>query len=180
MFENKEPNEQPSRRRRFFKRAAIGTVIAGLAAGIGLNAFARGGDYARWHRGGGFMSMDPAQMEQRLDRMLKHLYIEIDATQEQQARLEPIVKQAVGDLMPLRQSMREARKRAVELLAGESVDRTAIEALRAEQMQLADRASKRITQALADAAEVLTPEQKKAIAERVQRRHARFGGARGG
>ena len=180
MNETQAPKKQSSGRRRFFKRAAIVTVIASLAAGIGLSAFARGGGHGGWHRGGGFMSMDPAQMDQRLDRMLKHLYVEIDATDAQKARLDPIVKQAMGDLMPLRQSMHEARQKAMALLTGDRVDREAIEALRAEQMQLADQASKRITQALADVAEVLTPEQKKEIAERMQRRHDRRGGPRGG
>ncbi len=175
MNETQVSNEKP--RRSFFRRAAIGTVIVGIAAGIGLNAFAHGGGHGGWHRGG-FMSMDPAQMDQRLDKMLKHLYVEIDATDAQKARLEPIVKQAVGELMPLRQRMRDARQKAMALLTGDSVDRDAIEALRAEQMQLAEQASKRITQALADAAEVLTPEQKKEIAERMQRRHGR--GPRGG
>ena len=156
------------KRRGFFKRAAIATLIGGIAAGIGFKAFAQGGGCG-WHRCGYTAGpLDPAAVDQHLDRALKHLYVEIDATDEQKQRLEPIVKQAVKDLLPLREKARAARKQAVELLAADRVDRGAIEALRAEQLQLAEQASKRFTQALADVAEVLTPAQRKQIAERME------------
>jgi Spy/CpxP family protein refolding chaperone len=114
--------------------------------------------------------LDPAKLDERLDRMLKHLYVEIDATDAQKEKLGPIVKDAVKDLRPLRAKMRAARKDAVELLTQDSVDRAAIEKLRAAQMQAAEQASQRIARALADAAEVLTPAQRKQLAEHVGRR----------
>jgi Spy/CpxP family protein refolding chaperone len=161
------PEQRP--RRRFFRRAAIATLIGGLAAGIGLKAFAQGGFGGC--RGGGFMAgpLDPARVDEHLERMLKHLYVEIDATDEQKQKLAPIVKQAARDLLPLRERMRDARKKALEVLTQDSIDRTAIETLRAEQLQLAEQASKRIAQSLADAAEVLTPAQRKELALRVER-----------
>jgi Spy/CpxP family protein refolding chaperone len=157
----REPQEKP--RRRWLKRGALGMLAAGLAGGIGFKAFA--------HRDG-FMRgpFDPAQLDARLERMLKHLYVEIDATDAQKEKLAPIVKQAATDLLPLRDKMRAARQQAIELLAQDSVDRGAIEQLRAEQLQLASDGSKRLVQALADAAEVLNPEQRKALAERMQHR----------
>ena len=48
----------------------------------------------------------------------------------------------------------------------------AIESFRAEQLALADAASKRIAQALGDAAEVLTPEQRRKIDEHLTARRA--------
>ena len=163
-------NQNSGNRRRFFKRAAIATLIGGIAAGIGIKAFAHGGGYGGWHRGG-FMAgpLDPAAVDEHLDRMLKHLYVEIDATDEQKQRLAPIVKQAANDLLPLREKMHAARKQAIELLTRDTIDRGAIEALRAEQLQLAGEASRRIAQALADAAEVLTPAQRKGLAARVEK-----------
>lgn len=164
-------------RRRFFKRAAIVTAIAGLTAGIGFKAFAQGGG-PWWHgRHDGFWgaSLDPAMMDQRLDRMLKHLYVEIDATDAQKQQLAPIVKGAAADLLPIRSQMRDARKQAVALLSAEHVDRAALEALRAQQLQLAEQGSKRITQALADVADVLTVDQKKELAARVGRWHGHRG-----
>src|SRR5262245_1679537 len=163
-------------RRRFFKRAAIATAIAGLTAGIGFKAFAQGG--GPWHgphAGFWSASLDPATMDQRLDRMLKHLYVEIDATDAQKQQLAPIVKAAAADLLPLRTQMRDARRPAVTLPSQEHVDRAALEALRAQQVQLAEQGSKRITQALADVADVLTVDQKKQLAARLDRWHSRRG-----
>ena len=163
------PNEHP--RRRFFKRAAIATAIAGVTAGLGINAFAHSGGPWSWR--GGFMGadLDPAMLDERLDHVLKHLYVEIDATDAQKQQLAPIVKAAAADLLPLRTRMRDARRQAIALLSQEPVDRAALETLRAEQLQLADQASRRLTQALADVADVLTPDQRKQLAERVGRWH---------
>jgi periplasmic protein CpxP/Spy len=162
-------DSKPEKRRRFFKRAAIATLIGGIAAGIGFKAFAQEGGCG-WHRSG-FAGgpLDPAAFDEHLDRMLKHLYVEIDASDEQKQRLDPIVKQAAKDLLPLRDKARAARKRALELLTAETIDRGAIEALRAEQIQLAEQASRRLTQGFADVAEVLTPMQRRQIAERMER-----------
>jgi Spy/CpxP family protein refolding chaperone len=71
--------------------------------------------------------------------------------------------------------MRAARMRAVELLTRDTIDRGAIEALRADQLQLAEQASRRIAQALADAAEVLTPAQRKELASRIERHRHGWG-----
>jgi protein CpxP len=159
-------------RRRFFRRAAIATVIAGVATGIGVRAFAQGGGHCGWQRAG-FMGapLDPAKLDEHLDRILKHLYVEIDATDAQKQQLAPIVKGAARDLLPLRAKMHDARRQAVELLSQESIDRAALETLRADQLKLAEQASTRFTQALADVADVLTPEQRRQLAERIGRWH---------
>jgi Spy/CpxP family protein refolding chaperone len=170
-------NPNSGNRRRFFKRAAIATLIGGIAAGIGIKAFAHGGGYGGWHRGGFAAGpLDPAAVDEHLERMLKHLYVEIDATDEQKQKLDPIAKQAAKDLQPLREKTREARLKSVELLSADKIDRGAIEKARAQSMRAADVTSKRYTQALADVAEVLTPEQRKTLAARMQRRGHRRGG----
>jgi Spy/CpxP family protein refolding chaperone len=170
------PDLERKPRRRFFRRAAIATLIGGIAAGIGIKALAHGDGYGGWHRGGFAAGpLDPAAVEERLESMLKHLYVEIDATDEQKQRLAPIVKQAAKDLLPMREKMRDARKKAVELLTQDSIDRVAIETLRAEQIRFAEQASSRVAQALADAAEVLTPAQRKELAGRISRWHGHRG-----
>lgn len=156
-------------RRRFFRRAALVAGLAG-ATGIGLTAFAYGHGFGGWHRGG-FMGahLDPARIDEHLDRMLKHLYVEIDATDAQKQQLAPIVKAAARDLLPMRDRMRDARQQAVALLSQPTIDRAALEGLRANQLQVAEEASKRFTRALADIADVLTPEQRKQLGERIGR-----------
>jgi Spy/CpxP family protein refolding chaperone len=153
-----------SSRRRFFKLAAVSTAFAGLA-GAGFGALAHGR-----RRGSG----DPARMEEQLDRMLERAFEKIDATPEQRAKLEPMVKKAAAELRPLREQARNARHEGMKLFSAENIDRGAIERLRAQQIQATDAASKRFTQALADVAEVLTPEQRKTLAARFAR-HGRGG-----
>jgi len=163
-----EQNTQANPRRRFFKLAAASTAIAGLG-GFGLTALADGRRHGRG-------PIDPARMEEHLDRMLKHMYVEIDATEAQKQKLDPIAKQAAKDLRPLREKAREARVKSVELLSADKIDRGAIEKARVEGIRATDASSKRFTQALTDIAEVLTPEQRKTLAARMQRRGNRRGG----
>jgi Spy/CpxP family protein refolding chaperone len=143
-------------------------TLAGLAGGVGALFGGRAIAQGRWgghHHG----PMDPARMEERIEKMVKHLGVEVDATPEQQQKLTAIAKSAAKDLAPLRGQAMETRKQAMELLSAPSIDRAAIEKLRVSKLQHADAASRRITQAFADAAEVLTPEQRKKLAEHAGR-----------
>jgi periplasmic protein CpxP/Spy len=162
------PSTRPRRRSGVRSALLVAAVAlsAGLVGSFGTAAFGYGS--GRWHVGG-FMggSIDPAQVEQRAERMIKHLAIEVDATADQQAKLITIAKAASGDLLPLRDKAQANRRQGLALLAAANVDRAAIERLRTEQMGLAETASKRIAQALEDAADVLTPEQRKDLVGRI-------------
>jgi protein CpxP len=149
------------------KRLTLATLAGGVAAAATFNAFAQRG------RSGPHGPMDPAEVEQRLDRMLRHLYAEINATEEQKQRLDPIVRQTVKELAPLRQSLHTARRDAFGILAQDNVDAAALEALRAKQIQLADQASRTVTRALVDAADVLNPAQRKQLAAHFARQRGR-------
>ncbi|HKZ07436.1 MAG TPA: Spy/CpxP family protein refolding chaperone [Methylomirabilota bacterium] len=173
------PSPSPSRRR-FFRWTAIAATaaVAALATGIGVRAFAHGWGPGGWHRGGfmhGHGPIDPARLDQHLDRMLKHLYVEIDATEAQKQALAPIVKAAARDLLPMRDKFRDAHGQIATLLTQPTIDRAALESLRASQLKLAEDASRRVTRAVADVADVLTPEQRKGIAEHIARRHGSRG-----
>lgn len=143
-------------------------LLASLSGNILSAAFGQG---FTWHpfgmRHGGMFGapLTPAQIDDRIDRMTKHMAIELDATADQQSKIADIAKAAVGDLRALREKAQAARSQAVALLTAPTIDRTAIERLRAEQIGLAETASKRIAQALTDAAEVLNPEQRRKVAD---------------
>jgi len=143
-------------------------LVASLTGNILSTAFGQG---FGWHRfgmrdGGMFGGpLTPAQMDERIDRMTKHMAIELDATADQQAKIASIAKAAAADLRAMREKMQAARSQAVALLTAPTIDRTAVERLRAEQIALAETASKRIAQALADAADVLNPDQRRKIAD---------------
>jgi periplasmic protein CpxP/Spy len=153
-----------NRTRRFTLTAMLGAI----AAGIGSKAFAQ-------RHGHG--PMDPADLDRHVERMLKHLYVEIDATDEQKQRLEPIVKQAAKDLQPIRQNLHAARRQAMEILSQDQVDVAALESLRQQQIKFADDASRTLTRGLVDAAEVLNPAQRKQLAAHFARRRGRWGHA---
>jgi periplasmic protein CpxP/Spy len=141
-------------------------VVVGLTGNMLTTALGQGLPWHTWHDGA-FMGgpLTPAQIDDRIDRMTKHMAIELDATADQQAKIAGIAKAAVNDLHPLREKAQAARSQAVALLTASTIDRSAIERLRAEQIALAETASKRIAQALADAAEVLNPEQRRKVAD---------------
>jgi Spy/CpxP family protein refolding chaperone len=155
-----ETTTETCRRRGFFRRAGLFALIGGALAATGAKAYAHGG----WRRG------EPLS-DAQLERMLRHLYVEIDATEEQKQRLAPIVKEAARDLAPLREKFHATRTQAMQLLTQDRIDPAAIESLRAEKLRLADDASRRLTRALTEAAEVLTPAQRKDLATRLERRH---------
>jgi protein CpxP len=118
-----------------------------------------------WGGGPGGGRFDPARAAERADHMVRHIAVEIDATADQQQKLRDIAKNAVKDMLPLREKMAATRQQARDLLLGQTVDRAAIEKLRSERIATMDALSKRMTQALTDAAEVLTPEQRHKLSE---------------
>ena len=166
--------------RKPWRRIAIATLIAGAVAGLGFKAYAHGGPWgggcgARgWHAGHGPGAMSPESMQRRADAMVRWMLADVNATEAQQQQIAGIISATMTELAPLRQKHFEARTQAAELLAKPSVDRAALEALRAQEMAAADQVSKRITQSIADAADVLSPEQRAQLVERMQRMRGRW------
>ncbi|MBO0755813.1 MAG: periplasmic heavy metal sensor [Bradyrhizobiaceae bacterium] len=156
--------EQPTHRRRPWRTTFTVVVTAFVAAALGafVNQSFGQGFGPPWHH---MLAGPPseAQIEDHADRMVRHLAIEIDANAEQQSKLQTIVKSAVKDLVPMRDKFLAVRQQARDLLTQASIDRGAIEKLRADQIAAVDAFSKRLVQALDDAAEALTPEQRQKI-----------------
>ena len=127
-----------------------------------------------------FANMSDAEIEKKVTRAVKHISIEIDATEEQEAKITALVVAVAKDLRPLRGEFKAAGDDMHRLLTASTIDREAIEKVRAERIAEADRVSKEIVNALADVAEVLTPAQREIVDERLDqlkfmRRHWRRG-----
>jgi Spy/CpxP family protein refolding chaperone len=159
------PQSSPGRpRRRWLAVSAVvlAAALTGAAATSAIGQYGPPWGGPGFMHGPGFMRgpLTPAQIEDRVDRGIRHAAIELDATPDQQEKLRAIAKGAVKDLLPMREKAQAARAKVAELLTAPKIDRAAIEAFRAEQIALADAASKRFAQAVGDAAEVLTAEQR--------------------
>lgn len=165
---------KPSRRRNILYAllAACGltTLIAArpIAAAIQNSA----GAHHRWGGRWGGHAMSPEAAKEHLQIATKWALRDIDASAEQQDRVNTIVAGTVDDLFRLRQSHQQNREAFHAELGGATIDRAALEEIRKAEIGLADEASKRLVQGLADVADVLTPAQRQALAERMHRRHA--------
>lgn len=154
------------------KWAAVAGLAAVLVGGFGA-AGAMSGEF-----GGPGMGrhMTHANMGGRMGGMgfagpgFGRMLDEIDATAEQETRIWAIVDAARGELRPMMREFRDARGEIVKILGAGTIDRAAAETLRAERVAAMDEASKKMTAALLDAAEVLTPEQRARLVENFQER----------
>jgi protein CpxP len=160
-----------TRSRTHIRRTAIVALIGGLIAAAPALA-----QEPPAHRGAhGWRQMDPEARADRMEYMVKRMFSSVKASEEQKTQAGAIVRRALADLRPVQEKLREGRRTAIELLSRPSIDRRAIEAQRAEQLKLHEALSRRTTQALADLAEVLTPDQRAALAKRMSERLGRRG-----
>lgn len=146
-------------------------IAAALAVTVGTAgaSFAYGGPGLPGHHGhAGHMAMDPAAMDAHIDKMVEKLAA--DASPDQKARVAAIAKAAMADLRPAHAQFRQAHARAHELLMAPTIDRAALEQLRAAQIQQMEVISRRILAAVEDAADVLTPEQRAKFAQHLRSR----------
>ncbi len=173
---SESPNTAPKNRARRWTLAGLGVASVAAIAAIGTgwhtkaHAFGPGGHGGFMGRGFGG-AMDPEAMGKRLDAMVAFALADIDATADQKTRISVIAKQAATDLAPLRKMHMEARQKSMALLTQPTIDRAQLEALRVQQMQLGDTVSRRMLQAIADAAEVLNADQRAKLAQKWQSRH---------
>jgi len=149
------------------KRVILGSLIAAcivLAGGSLAFAHGMGGG---WRHGG----MGAGEMAEHLQVHVQHVLDEVDATDAQKAQVKDIVAAATKDLEALHEQNGGIHKELHDIFTAPVIDRAKLEAVRAEHMAALDQASKRCATALADAADVLTPEQRKALGEKMAKRH---------
>ena len=145
----------------------VGGVLALVAGGALVFAHSGGPGHAGMRHGG--MGID--EMSEHFQVHVKHVLAEVDATPEQQARINGIIDATAKDLETLRAQHKGSLAEIHNLLIAPAIDRARLEQLRAQHIAALDAASQRCSTALADAAEVLTPAQRAELGEKMAKRH---------
>jgi Spy/CpxP family protein refolding chaperone len=146
--------------------ATLKTMMMALVAGS-LAATAGGVAFAKTDS----KTFDPAQFQQRLEKRVDKALTGTDATAEQKQKIAGILSQSFKDMRPLHEQRVANRKAMAEALKAPTIDPAKVEAIRTEQMKIADASSKRFSQALTDAGNVLTPAQRQAFFKSWSERH---------
>jgi len=139
-------------------RLSMKTMMAALLAGS-VAASAGGLAYARSDG----QAFDPAKFQERIEKRVDKALSSTDATAEQKKKVTEILQAAFKDMRPLHDKRVENRKAMEAALQETTIDPAKLEAIRVEQMKVADEASKRFTKALQDAGNVLSVSQRQAI-----------------
>jgi periplasmic protein CpxP/Spy len=161
--------ETPQRpRRRWGRRLLAAVLLIGLGGAVGFAAGAHKASAMFWH-GIHAMRHNPERVAEHVQWRVNRILSRAGASEEQKGKVSVIVKSAVNDLAAQGIAPWETRSKFLALFRADKIEPEAFEALRAEQAAKWDAASKRLVQALAEAAQVLTPEQRRELTERMAR-----------
>ncbi|WP_374350110.1 Spy/CpxP family protein refolding chaperone [Chitinimonas sp.] len=149
------------------KQAVVLAFVAGAATALGIGAVASG-SMAGLH---GVAMHGEADSAGHIDRLMNRLFTLVDASDMQKSQLEPILRQAAIELKPVREQFHGAHQQLLTLLSQDNIDRTAVEALRQQQVQSVDQTSKRLLQLAVQISDVLTPAQRQKLAANIQKMH---------
>ena len=141
-----------------------GVLLVAMLGSVTLSAFAQGDRHGPGHHGGAAMGM-PMH-----GRMVERALDSVNATAEQRAQIKQITDRAAVDMKAQRESGRAVREQAAALFSQPVVDANAAEALRQQMLQQHDQRSRRMMQTMLEVSRVLTPEQRKQLAERMVKR----------
>ena len=139
------------------RRKSLTTMMAALLAGS-IAATAGGAAYAKTDG-----PIDPAKFQQRIEKRVDKALGSTDATADQKKKVTDILQTAFKDMKGFHSQRVENRKAMEAAMQAPTIDAAKIEQIRAEQMKIADMSSKRFTQALVDAGNVLNASQRQAF-----------------
>lgn len=148
-------------------RLLLATAVLGLAGGAAQVAQAMPGG-----PGGHGMDRGPGMMMGHgMGAGLHGRALEaVGATEEQRTRIHDIMRAARDDLRKQREAGGDLHAQMAQLLSAPTIDARAVETLRQKLMAQHDAASKRMAQAMLDAAAVLSPEQRQKLADQMAKR----------
>jgi periplasmic protein CpxP/Spy len=147
-------------------RLAATALLVAVLGSVTLSAWAM--PHGGGHAGHGGPGMGMMFGGRGLERMLDG----VNATADQRTQIKAIAERARADLQTQREASKGTREQFMTLFTQPTVDAAAAEALRAQTMQQHDQASRRVMQAMIEISRVLTPEQRKQLADRMQQRRA--------
>ena len=150
------------------RRKSLRTMMMALLAGS-IAATAGGVAYARSDG----QAFDPAKFQQRIEKRVDKALSGTDASTDQKKKITDILQTAFKDMKGFHDQRVENRKAMQAAMTAATIDPARIEQLRADQMKIADASSKRFTQALVDAGNVLNASQRQAFFKAWSERHAR-------
>lgn len=139
-----------------FGAALLGGSLAG-AGGVSYAAIVSGS--VNWHQG------------HRLQMIQRRVHAALDAvgaTSIQEDKIHDIIANGFAPLGGERDVHRAMRQQMIDLLRAPTVDRAAVEKLRADEVARFDARSKAITGMILDAADQLSPEQRTALADKAE------------
>ena len=172
-----QPSPRPGSRRRFLAGALTGGILGSLLAGS-ISVYSQVHHRPGWwsHAGAGSwfghrQVHDPELMGERIGFATDWFLSRINAGEEQRQQVKTIVQEAWHDLLPVREQHLAQRQAWLEALQQPRIDRQTLEELRQAKLYLAETASSRLVEALAEIAEVLTPEQRAELTAFVARWH---------
>ena len=162
------------RKRGLWRGLLLGTVLLGVGAASGFAAGSVHGMPWWLLKAGAHHRIDPERIAYRIDKRVDRVLDRVDASREQKDKVSGILKTTLTDLTSLGIKPWETRAKFMDLMRADTIDPAAFEALRAEQISTADAASKRVVQAMTEAAQVLTPAQRRELVERFDRHGPRW------
>lgn len=154
-------------------RAVVAGVIVAVAGAVAMTAFAQP-QMARFGGHGGHAGPGAAGGWMGGPRMTERMLDSVDATEAQRTQIRQIMQAAATDLRAQREAGRALRDQAMSLFTQPSVDANAAEGLRQQMLEQHDQASKRMLKAMLEASQVLTPEQRAQLGERMKQRRDLF------
>ena len=145
----------------------VAGLVVALAGTLTLSAYAQPGPRAQ----GAAFFPGPHGHGPMMGRMIDHMLDSVNATEQQRAQVKEITQAAAADLKAQHEANRGLHEQMMQAFAQPTVDAGAVEALRQKQLAAHDQISKRMTQAMLDVSRVLTPEQRKTLADKMTKRH---------
>ena len=165
--------------------ALVTALACGLALGAGSLALGAG-SLAAAAQETSRSTGNPGMRLAFAQHALAFLLDSVGATAAQEAKAHDIVAANLADIAPDPKEREAFRKQALDLLGAPSVDRAAVEKLRAEVVASFDAKSKKAVDAVLDIADELTPAQRAAAVARIEEfaqhgpMHGPWGGPMGG